>query len=308
MSIVELNAVASTVSDLDQSIAFYTQALGFTLTGELMDEAGFAQLGQPSTSRVRLAVLQLGNERIELMQYLDLTPSPIPPDSQSNDLWFQHMAIVVRDMDEAYAHLRKFSISPISPEPQTIPQDNPMAGGVRAFKFRDRDRHALELIWFPADKGKDKWHRENGRLFLGIDHTAIAVADTAESLQFYRDLLGMAVAGGNLNSGEVQARLDGLPVAEVQVTPLEPAETGIGLELLDYVTPGTGRPVPEVWTASDLAHRHGVLAVTDLQPVLERLRQQGAAVSSVIDLPAGYRYGTGCLVKDPNGHSLLLVS
>lgn len=305
MSIVELNAVASTVSDLDQAIAFYTEALGFSLIKEFTDSTGFGELAQ-SAGPVRVALLQLGEERIELMQY-PAAGSPIPPDSQSNDLWFQHMAIVVRDMDQAYEHLRRFSILPISSGPQTIPQDNPMAGGVRAFKFRDRDRHALELIWFPPDKGKPKWQRGD-ELFLGIDHTAIAVADTDESLGFYQALLGMTVEGSNLNSGEVQAQLDGLPVAEVRVTPLQPAETGIGLELLDYVTPGTGHPVPEPWGVSDLPHRHGVLAVTVLEPVIEQMKQTGAPVSTVVTLPAEYRYQRGCLVKDPNGHSLLVVT
>ncbi len=64
------------------------------------------------------------------------------------------MAIVVSDMDRAYTHLRSFPIEPISIEAQTIPPDNKASGGVRAFKFKDRDGHNLELIWFPPDKGK----------------------------------------------------------------------------------------------------------------------------------------------------------
>lgn len=307
MSITELSAVASTVSDLEQAIAFYTQALGFTQIKEFTTQTGFSQLGR-SHSPVQVAILQLGDERIELMQYLDVTSSPIPPDSQSNDLWFQHMAIVVRDMDQAYAHLRQFSILPISSEPQTIPMDNPMAGGVRAYKFRDRDRHALELIWFPPDKGQEKWQQSSHDLFLGIDHTAISVADTDKSLDFYKALLGMTVVDSNVNSGEVQAQLDGLPVAEVRVTPLQPGEAGIGLELLDYVTPGTGRPVPGAWAASDLPHRHGVLAVTGLEQVVEQLKQNGSVVSPILELPVEYDYRRGSLVRDPNGHSLLLVA
>jgi catechol 2,3-dioxygenase-like lactoylglutathione lyase family enzyme len=38
-----------------------------------------------------------------------------------------------------------------------------------------------------------------GRLFLGIDHTAIVVSDTEASLKFYRDVLGMTVAGESEN-------------------------------------------------------------------------------------------------------------
>jgi len=54
---------------------------------------------------------------------------------------------------------------------------------------------SLEILEFPPDKGSAKWHRPTGNLFLGIDHTAIVVSDTDASLRFYRDLLGMCVAG-----------------------------------------------------------------------------------------------------------------
>jgi hypothetical protein len=93
------------------------------------------------------------------MHYLNVEGKLIPIDSRSNDLWFQHfaIAIAVSDMDRAYAHLRSFPIKPISMEPQTIPPDNKASAGVRAFKFKDPDGHNLELIWFPLDKGQDKW-------------------------------------------------------------------------------------------------------------------------------------------------------
>ncbi|MGF1493820.1 MAG: VOC family protein [Microcoleaceae cyanobacterium] len=231
MKVNKIQSIALTVSAIDQAQNFYTQALGFRPVDDITFEApNYSQLTGTSDSRVRLVTLQLGDELIELVQYLDLEAKLIPADSQSNDLWFQHMAIVVSDMDRAYEHLKSFPIQPISTEPQTMPEENPLAAGVRAFKFREPcDRHSLELIWFPKEIGKDKWQRESDAVFLGIDHSAISVASTDASLKFYRDLLGMSVEGSNLNSGEVQAQLDGLPVAEVQVTPLQPAETRVGI-------------------------------------------------------------------------------
>ncbi len=62
--------------------------------------------------------------------------------------------------------------------PQRLPDWNKNAGGIRAFYFRDPDGHPLEILQFPADKGNPKWHDANGRLFLGIDHTAIVISDT----------------------------------------------------------------------------------------------------------------------------------
>ena len=86
------------------------------------------------------------------------------------------------------------------------------AGGIQAFYFKDPDGHALEILQFPEGKGDAKWHRlakqDQGKLFLGIDHTAIVVSDTDASLKFYRDALGMRVAGESENYGIEQERLN----------------------------------------------------------------------------------------------------
>jgi hypothetical protein len=37
-----------------------------------------------------------------LHEYLAPKGRPIPADSRSNDVWFQHIAIIVSDMDKAY--------------------------------------------------------------------------------------------------------------------------------------------------------------------------------------------------------------
>jgi catechol 2,3-dioxygenase-like lactoylglutathione lyase family enzyme len=126
-------------------------------------------------------------------------------------------------MDQAYRHLQKFPIQPISDAPQTIPESNPPAAGIRAFKFKDPDGHPLELLYFPPGKGRAKWHKADRRLFLGIDHSAITVSDTGRSLSFYRDILGLVVTGGSLNSGATQEHLDNAIGAVVQVTALHPS-------------------------------------------------------------------------------------
>ncbi len=312
IQVQRIRAIGLTVSDLDRSIKFYTQALGFQLVSDTTVQGEeYSQLeGVPDTN-IRIATLQLGDEYIELMQYLDVQGTPIPADSQSNDLWFQHLAIVVSDLDRAYAHLRSFAIEPISSSPQTIPPSNQASAGVRAFKFKDLDRHNLELIWFPPDKGQEKWHQPTEQLFLGIDHSAIAIADTDQSLHFYCNLLGMQIDGGSLNQGETQACLDGLAEAKVRVTPLRPIQGGLGIELLDYLIPGTGRPMPSDWKSCDIAHLQIELVVSDLEQAVDHLRQAGVQfVSSqgakLTDSRMLYRQG--CLVKDPNGHAMLLVA
>src|SRR5438132_13918680 len=134
--------------------------------------------------RVRAVRLRLGEEQIELLQFLAPGGRPIPVDSRSNDRWFQHVAIIVSDMAAAYARLRSFNVQHAPSGPQRLPDWNPNAGAIEAFYFRDPDGHNLEVLAFPAGKGPAKWHNPGGRLFLGIDHTAIVVSDTERSLYF----------------------------------------------------------------------------------------------------------------------------
>ena len=118
--------------------------------------------------------------------------------------------------------------------PQLLPAWNPNAGGIAAFYFRDPDGNHLEVLHFPDGKGDPKWHRKSERLFLGIDHTAIVVADTDESLGFYRDALGLRVAGASENYGPEQERLNNVFGARLRITALRAAR-GPGVELLDVV-------------------------------------------------------------------------
>ena len=126
---------------------------------------------------------------LDLHQFVADPGRPIPADSRSNDLWFQHVAIVVADMAKAYAALRRAGVEQVSPGPQRLPDWNPAAAGIEAFYFRDPEGHNLELIHFPPGKGEPRWQDAGGRLFLGIDHTALAVSDTGRAVDFYRDRL-----------------------------------------------------------------------------------------------------------------------
>jgi catechol 2,3-dioxygenase-like lactoylglutathione lyase family enzyme len=306
----EVRAIALTVSDLDAAVAFYEQALGFRKLGErtVVDPEHDYLTGVFGT-RVRTATLAIGEEIVELDQYLTPGGRPVPVDSRSNDLWFQHFAIVVADMEKAYAHLTRFPVKAISSAPQTIPEWNKAAAGIKAYKFRDPDGHPLELLWFPKDKGNPRWQSPGGRLFLGIDHTAITVADTDRSAQFW-SLLGLKVLGGSLNSGVTQEQLDNAFGAVVRVTGLRPEGTrGPGVEFLQYHTPGGGRSAPADARSNDLVHARIVLEVADLDGLAEKLARSNVRFVSPRPVKVGGSpWGRQLMVNDPDGHAVLLVS
>ncbi|MFN8643298.1 MAG: VOC family protein [Candidatus Binatia bacterium] len=218
-----VDAVSLTVADLQRSRAFYTEALDCTVEGEVeVSGRAWEALRGVAPLRMRVARLRLGAEHLELVEYRTPPGRPAPADARSNDRWFQHAAIVVADMDRAAARLQAHGVVPISTAPQRLPDWNPDAGGIRAWYFRDPDGHPLELIWFPPGRGDPRWQAPGAALFRGIDHTAIAVADTEASLAFYRDRLGLRVAGGSENWGPEQDGLNGIPGSRVRITGCAP--------------------------------------------------------------------------------------
>jgi catechol 2,3-dioxygenase-like lactoylglutathione lyase family enzyme len=303
-------AVGFTVADADRSAAFFADVLGFEEVSDV-EVAGpeVERLEGVFPARLRAVRMRLGAESIELTEYLAPASRPFPADSRANDLWFQHVAIVVSDMERAYARLREHEVAHASSGPQRLPEWNPNAGGIEAFYFRDPDGHYLELIHFPPGKGDPRWQRADGRLFLGIDHTAIAVSDTDASLGFWRDALGLRVAGGSENWGVEQERLSGVFGARLRITTLR-APRGPGVELLEYLSPGAGRPRPADTRASDLLHWRTDLLTADVQGLARRLFEARAAFDSPgdVELPDGaLGFREALVAADPDGHRVRCI-
>jgi catechol 2,3-dioxygenase-like lactoylglutathione lyase family enzyme len=303
-------ALALTVADADRAAAFYTNVLKFERVSDVeVAGAEFERLQGVFGARARIVTLRLGNERLELTQFLAPAGRSFPEDSRANDHWFQHVAIVVPDMARAYAELRRAGVRHASTGPQRLPDWNTAAAGIEAFYFRDPDGHFLELIRFPPGKGDPRWQQDGGRLFLGIDHTAIVVADTERSLRFWRDAVGLEVKGGSENFGPEQERLNNVFGARLRITTLRGA-AGPGVELLEYLAPRDGRPRPAGARANDLATWQTRLVVPDASRAADLLRAPpGGWVSpGVIELPgAELGYARAAQVADPDGHAVLLT-
>ena len=303
--VVAVEAIGMTVSDMDRSVEFFSKVLSFEKVSDL-EVAGdaYEHLEGVFGLRMRVVRMRLGDEFVELTEYLAPRGKPFPVNSRSNDRWFQHIAIIVSDMDRAYQWLRQNKVQHASTGPQLLPAYIKAAAGIRAFYFRDPDGHFLEILQFPPDKGNARWHRRADKLFLGIDHTAIVVSDTDASLKFYRDTLGMQVAGESENYGTEQEHLNNVFGARLRITALR-APAGPGIELLEYLAPRDGRPMPPGTRANDLWYWQTQLATRDASTAEQQLRvaksafvSPGAVTLSGADL--GFR--KGFLVRDPDGH------
>jgi catechol 2,3-dioxygenase-like lactoylglutathione lyase family enzyme len=180
---------------------FYQNALDFRLLGTERRSGGEFELLMGVDGGASVVTLGLGDEVVELLQF-DRPGRLYPKHANSS-----------------------------TDGPQQLPASS---GGVTAFKFRDPDGHPLELLEFPKDRIPAHWQaRSQGNLFLGIDHSAIVVSDSATSIAFYEGL-GLRVAARSLNVGQEQERLDAVRHVQVEVTALEPEQATPHVELLCY--------------------------------------------------------------------------
>jgi catechol 2,3-dioxygenase-like lactoylglutathione lyase family enzyme len=305
----KVGPVGITVRDMNRSLDFYTGVLGFTLLSDT-EYTGpeYEDLQGLFGIRIRVAQLQLGDELIELSDFLTPGGRSIPEDPKSNDLIFQHIAIVVSDMDKAYKHLRQHMVMHVSTAPQTIPASNETAAGIKAFYFQDPDYHNLELIFFPMGKGQAKWQNSKDRLFLGIDHTAIAVTNTDSSLYFYQQLLGIKRQGDSWNKGTEQAHLNFVENASLHITGLRAME-GPGIEFLEYLFPGPGKPYPADSKANDIWHWQTTLLVNNASELYIKLTKAGYHIVSRrltrFRNESGKKFN-GFIVRDGDGHAMLI--
>jgi len=301
-----VDMVSMTVGDIDRAVDFYSKVLTFEKVSDT-EVAGetYEHLQGVFGLRMRVVRMRLGDEYIELAEYLAPKGRPIAAeDAHSNDRSFQHIAIIVSDMDKAYRWLRQNKVEHASTGPQRLPDWNQNAAGIWAFYFKDPDGHPLEILQFPPDKGLDKWHRPSDKMFLGIDHTAIVVGDTNSSLKFYRDVLGMRVAGESENYGTEQEHLNNVFGARLHITSLR-AASGPGIELLEYLAPLDGRSFPVDEHSNDIVHRQTTVFTGNANAAAQKLSASlakfvSSGVVSESDGQLGFH--KAFLVRDPDGH------
>jgi catechol 2,3-dioxygenase-like lactoylglutathione lyase family enzyme len=299
MSVGSLSRIILICRDADRLAAFYAQAFGFAGLGEsARADPDFSQLIGLANGHAWMRTLQLGDQRLALAQ---VTPAgqPYPDTVPGYDPLFQHFAISVSDMAVAIAALRAAGgWSAISTDgPQTLPASS---GGVTAFKFRDPEGHPLELLEFPRGDTAAGRAAQSVKTCLGIDHSAISVADTARSLAFY-DRLGLARVGGSLNSGPEQQKLDGIADAVVEVTTLAPPRHPVPhVELLCYRGGFARRHV--LADPADTAATQLVFAVTGEAFEALIASNRGAIINTALASQGLSR----ALLRDPDGHLLCL--
>jgi catechol 2,3-dioxygenase-like lactoylglutathione lyase family enzyme len=136
------------VSDIDKSVAFYTQAIGLKevpglqATGQFTGDAGLTD-HQPANVRI----LVLGDEptatRLKLMAMPAAQPKRGDTKFIHSEFGFRYITIRVKDMTAALARLDKAGVKPLGKGPLALPKSSSKS---YLAVFRDPDGNFVELV------------------------------------------------------------------------------------------------------------------------------------------------------------------
>lgn len=147
-----VNHVGLTVTDLERSIAFYTEVFECDVVMRQEKQGGYLAeiVGYPDAD-VKMAHLRLpGSEsRLELFEYR--SPRSAPRVLEPRNVGNAHICFVVPDMDALYARLVERRVDTFSPPVQVDTGAN--KGGVSLY-VRDPDGITVEV--FQPPPGRDR--------------------------------------------------------------------------------------------------------------------------------------------------------
>ena len=293
-----VGGLAITVRDVDRSVDFYSRALLFEKVSDVQTSgADVARLFGVSGPRVRVVTMRLGAERLELVEDRGRVSRQTPAEAPRDERAVARIALAVNDIEQASLWLQRQHVQG-TPEASADARQN--TTGVRALSFEDPDGHALEIVEYPAGQGDARWQRPTDRVFLGIDHAALVVGDTDESLRFYRDTLGLRVTARRESDAPEPSSAG--TTGRSRITTLR-GGGGPAIELFESPAPRDARP------ASQRGSRQTLVVTTDAKlPVAgagwSSAENERGKIVSIADATLGFRRGVTAL--DPDGHRVQL--
>ncbi|MDC0066741.1 VOC family protein [Verrucomicrobia bacterium] len=142
--------IGCVVSDLDRSIKFYTDAIGFKVTGEFSVPGGFAKdSGLTNSKELNIKILTLGGsdgEDATKLKLMQVKGSGGKADHKTIDstLGLSYITIFIKDTDKALAKLKEAGVKPIAKGPVTLPEN--LDPSLALTIVRDPDGNFVELV------------------------------------------------------------------------------------------------------------------------------------------------------------------
>ena len=140
--------LGTVVSDLDASVKFYTEAIGFQVAGGFAVAADFAKdAGLTDSKALDIKVLTLGEgegaTKLKLMQ-VGCKGAKAKNDYIDTTLGFSYITIFIKSTDDAMARLKKSGVKPIAKGPATLPEN--LDPSLALTIVRDPDGNFVELV------------------------------------------------------------------------------------------------------------------------------------------------------------------
>ena len=143
---IDLGAV---VSDLEKSVRFYTEGIGFReLKGFDVSADLAAAAGLTDSKPLSIRVLALGDgpgaTQLKLMQVAGTSPRTGDTDFIHSHTGFRYLTIMVDDTTAAVERLAKLGVKPLAKSPLALPES--LAPGMYLTCIRDPDGNIVELL------------------------------------------------------------------------------------------------------------------------------------------------------------------
>lgn len=252
--------------NLKATTAWYKDSLEAKISKPTQLSIGLENIEKVFLTNIKsISEVHIGDQSFIFAEARDFDTSIQYP--KPNSLNFQHLAIIVKDIEKVFEKLKRQNVRIVSSSPQTIPLKNVTAGGITVLYLYDGDGFPLALVEYPIDKGNAKWH-SNPRLIKGIDHSAIVVSSLSKSTTWYTEH-GYHIDVKDQRYGLEQDNLTRIPNSSVSLVGFEGSES-YGTEIIEYTSPKS-------------------------QNVKDGVRQQMLIIS-------GHQRDITGLHKDPSGH------
>ncbi len=302
--VVRPNSVIHSVANLEQSVAFYRDAVGLVPDASPAfpsgDSLALRALMRAPGATVRAATLTIpgGDVRLTLVQFSGVDATPMRPRLQ--DPGNVKLVLRVRDMDAAFERVRGRVAGVYTEGGAPIRPEGPTAVN-RAVIMRDPDGYPLE---FAFQGGPIAAGVPDASMIIGGWATFI-VGDAAATLAFYRDRLGFQPTGAPAPLSAAVLTLQGMRAATGSMSVgARPPGGAATWRMYDYRSVERARLDGRLQDPGTAAVSFWV---DDVARMLDRLTAAGVAIDTEGGKPISVEGRPRAFIRDPNGLRIELV-
>ncbi len=176
------------VSNLDQSLAFYRDVLGFEVTNPPVAPRANPGLVNEPGALIRTTIIKQPNGPFS-MELVEWTGVPLKPQQlRIYDAGGVMLAIAVRDLDTKLAGARRLGLKILTKDETPFVNEGRNGARNRAIMVRDPDGFVVEF----TDSSVPNPNAVNGP--IGSVTVFITVADLARTVDFYNKVFGFTMA------------------------------------------------------------------------------------------------------------------